>query len=182
MYEFIYFSQQPYEIGNWGTQKLRTCPVNCNWQSWDLNPGSLATELALFPKLYNLSRRGQVHQGYSLDKNVDSTFSQRHPSFHGTYCPGPVTVLPSLLSGTSFAKNIKELCSHNSPLTSVKKSCKNIQGSVLELRGWNPNPTFTTNWLGVLESLNASTFRFFISKVGIMSKAALRGFCEEYMS
>lgn len=53
----------------------------------------------------------------------------------------------------SFAKNMKELYSHNIPLTSVKQSCKNVQGGVLGLRGWSSNPTYTTYWLGGLEQV-----------------------------
>lgn len=42
--------------------------------------------------------------------------------------------------------------------------------------------TLLTGWVALSKSLNVSIFRVFISRVGIMLKVALQGFCEQYMS
>lgn len=126
-------------------------------------PGHRAGSFPLSPMASQ--RRGQVYQRYRLDKDPDFTLSQGHPSFHRTFCTGPVTVPPNLFSGASFAKKYER--TYTISLLPLSNGAAKIFKAVCYDSGdtapIQPSPT---GWMTLSKSLNVSAFRFSLAEWG----------------
>lgn len=105
-------------------------------------------------------RRGEVYRGYRLNKTPDSTLSQKCPSFHGTFCPDPVTpFLPAFSLGHSLPKLwTKHTTIPLLPLSN--RAAKIFEAVWLSLGGWGSKPTVGTNWPGALEQVNSRLYLY----------------------
>lgn len=154
------------------------------WQSLALNLGIRLQSWLFHIKPYDLSEERSSLSGLQLRQNPDSTFSQRYPSFYGTFCPGPFTVPPSLFQGDILCQKYERsvltifLLPLSDRATKIFRTVCSDSGDIASIP---PSPTLT-GWVTLSKLLNVSTFRFLISRGGITLKAALQGFRRECMS